>query len=942
MLNRRKTLAIALLMLCLPLSASPAEGVACNGCTWCVSGRKYQAQGDPGDLDCPTTLRCDLGCSTSCDGCTSISDCRSDECSGDYVRRWSCSSCQCTKTDTLCADSCKSKVNGGCYESDCTCVMSAQGTPTCTCSVENEHDDGACTYTSCSGNCKKSGTYPNYGCSGGSCTYTSASCSADCAAGTVCSGGSCSTGNCGTTNCPSDYCSGNTFYNYPSTCSKYCDGSGSCGSCTCSASTSTCSASGCCAATCSATGGCGTTNSGVTPQTCTGSCSYKKCDYSAQTCDTKTSSPSGTKACKADCTWDTCSYSCPSDECSSNSECACRRSGASCTSVGQCCSTYVSGTTCYYQRSCEGGECNYLTGSVAPTCSSTNLVEYECASTGPNIVTNALCSSSNHFNCQSVSCGGSTYYCTYDGASLTWAWRTSKPAEVCNDGSVDNDCDGLVDEDCGGCTKNVGLSAPDILPSSPSAGDSFYIECPTSNGGWCTNCVHAYADGDSHSCGFNSWAGDTAVFSCSGMDPGTYTAKCSTDQNPYSCGVQLNVKCCEESRTKSYTVADSCIGFSDQLMCQDAGCEWCTSDASGCLNGKIVTGAKCRSSQSYCQYEYALECGTACLQNSDCTCDEACTKQYPNCQGSYTLATCNQATHTCVYSGASSNEAGKCADKIDNDCDGVMDCSDAGECPPSDPACSEWTNVCGGGDVPCDAFLTSNPRSCRASPFENYNVAFQGYCCYGSSYPVGSGATTYCCYTASQTKKTGCAPTGDCVNKQLAVNTADGNFCSTDGWECEYNYQTVECCNNDDCAPKVGEHVPTCRLSDHACEWGSQCLGSNSDCYYSCCSNALGGPDYGNPIGTCKTIGSLGSSNKYLCVSASPLDWHVCEEATAGEEITYDGSVYICQHSQDGYAWETKPVMIKTVWVALAFTIVAMGLILNSKLIKLPGRKKKK
>lgn len=48
----------------------------------------------------------------------------------------------------------------------------------------------------------------------------------------ACSGGTCAA--CPTTSCPADYCSGTTYYDYPSTCQQTCSGT-SCQSCTCTA-----------------------------------------------------------------------------------------------------------------------------------------------------------------------------------------------------------------------------------------------------------------------------------------------------------------------------------------------------------------------------------------------------------------------------------------------------------------------------------------------------------------------------------------------------------------------------------------------------------------------------------------------------------------------------------------------------------------------------------
>ncbi|MCC5994553.1 MAG: NEW3 domain-containing protein [Candidatus Aenigmarchaeota archaeon] len=129
----------------------------------------------------------------------------------------------------------------------------------------------------------------------------------------------------------------------------------------------------------------------------------------------------------------------------------CSTEGEFCSSDSDCCSYYVSGSTCYYNPICSPGRrgeefyvCSFLTCSLADSCSANTLIVGKtCSPSGCSAGTTYTCSASSHTNCQQVACGGSIYYCTYDGSS--WAWRTSKPAEVCDDG-IDNDCDGLTDD----------------------------------------------------------------------------------------------------------------------------------------------------------------------------------------------------------------------------------------------------------------------------------------------------------------------------------------------------------------------------------------------------------------------------------------------------------------------------------------------------------------
>ncbi|MBN1945942.1 MAG: DUF1566 domain-containing protein [Bradymonadales bacterium] len=66
---------------------------------------------------------------------------------------------------------------------------------------------------------------------------------------------------CGSTSCEDDYCDDNVFHDYPESCTRNCDGAGTCDTCSCTALPTICAvgeSNQCCLATCDADGGCAT------------------------------------------------------------------------------------------------------------------------------------------------------------------------------------------------------------------------------------------------------------------------------------------------------------------------------------------------------------------------------------------------------------------------------------------------------------------------------------------------------------------------------------------------------------------------------------------------------------------------------------------------------------------------------------------------------------
>jgi len=402
-------------------------GQTCSGCG---------ANGATGSCGGGTTYTCDAATHTecqsaSCDGTPYY--CTQD--GGTWQWRTSDNPDRCGGN----SDDCYDDYGDGCQTKDFRCSAGA-----CTFTPSNQYADTSCSYAGCSAdNCTKTGAYEDYYCDAGSCTAHSDSCSEDCAPNTVCSAGICSAGPCEAKDCPDDYCSGDTLYDYPSSCNKYCSG-GSCLDCTCEASPTPC----------------GTTDCSMFTDTCIDSSLYY--DYPTS-CDNPCTTQAGDDACSA-CGCDPGITTCAAGGCC---QIACDLAAGCYTSAGIC-SDSCSANTLTINQTCSGCGANGATGSCGGG-------------------TTYTCDAATHTECQSASCDGTPYYCTQDGG--TWQWRTSDNPDRC--GGNSDDC---YDDYGDGCqTKDFRCSAGacTFTPSNQYADTSCsYAGCSADN---CTK-TGAYED----------------------------------------------------------------------------------------------------------------------------------------------------------------------------------------------------------------------------------------------------------------------------------------------------------------------------------------------------------------------------------------------------------------------------------------------------------------
>jgi hypothetical protein len=280
-----------------------------------------------------------------------------------------------------------------------------------------------------------------------------------------------------------------------------------------------------------------------------------------------------------------------------------------------------------------------------------------------------------------------------------------QPSEACGD-QLDNNCNGAVDE---GCACDAGASQGCFTgPASACDGGACYGICrrgaqlcaPTSDGGLgfgsCGGQVlplaEACADGLDNDC-------DNLV-DCA--DPQCATRACATGAASAKTCFNSSCQCVFNGAVSTVEVCnDGVDNTCDSVVdCAQASC---ANQACG-ANGKQCVGTTCSC---------VVDGGTAeasevsCGDSRDNDCDGLVDCQDSSCAGQTcgTGKRCSQNVCTCLVDGGvpQATEA-LCADGVDNDCDGLIDCADpncAASCATAETNCLDNVDNDGDGKTDC-------------------------------------------------------------------------------------------------------------------------------------------------------------------------------------------------------------------------------------------------
>ncbi|MBI5503035.1 MAG: hypothetical protein HY907_22510 [Deltaproteobacteria bacterium] len=484
-----------------------------------------------------------------------------------------------------------------------------------------------------------------------------------------------------------------------------------------------------------------------TSYTCTGdACMRRTCD-GAGVCDEDPmppSEPCGTTACPADsCSGATfhdypagCTSTC--DGAGNCSACACLPRDTACAAgpTDECCDAACSaGAGCYtVPGSCGGGDVcsnpNVLT--VGSVCSG-------CGAAGANGVCGGggsfTCNAATHVECQSVSCGGSSFWCTRVGG--VWQWRA---VAACDDGNACTWGDTCGGTSCAGtpvtCTSN---------------------DCVTRTCNGSAACTEVFRP-SGFACGTTGCPPDYCAFgafhdysgSCSGSCDGAGTCvPCSCPEIVTACTVGPTNACCAAA-------CDPVTGCGTTA----AACADACSDPNSLVVGRACTGCGPNGANGVCGAGTTRECRAG---------------SWVPCQS----VTCGGTTYYCTDQGGSIRwRAG------DSRCDDGALCTYNDVC--TGASCAGTSHTCD-STPPCVTRACDGTIGCAVTynaglACDDGNGCTAGETCNASGGCTGGASTAVCGDTLCNCGETAASCPGDCgVPCPTGVTLATWDS-GADGW----------------------------------------------------------------------------------------------------------------------------------------------------------------
>lgn len=430
------------------------------------------------------------------------------------------------------------------------------------------------------------------------------------------------------------------------------------------------------------------------------------------------------------------------------------------------------------------------------------------------------------------------------------------PGPFCSD-AIDNDCDGFIDCADPGCATDPFCLCGDGICAPPEIPCTCPADCglPTATEtGLCADTIDNDCDGPID-CADPDCAGDPACLCGDGV--------CAPPENPCTCPVDCGLPMLTEVGRCADGIDNDCDGPIDCADPDCAGDPACT-----CGDGVCAPPENPCTCPIDCGLPAPEGLGLTCADGIDNDCDGFIDCADPGCAGNPACVcgngVCTPPENQCncpIDCGPPTiTEVGLCTDGLDNDCDGPTDCADP-DCI-GDPACLCGNGACDPGENPCNCAVDCGPVALNEVPGTTCTDGIDNDC----DGPID-------CADPDCTTDPAClCGDGICLPTEICTCPADCGVppaVETPGLNCTDGLDN-DCDNRTDCADLDCASDPACLCGNGTCSPGENPCNCPADCGAvgaetpgAACSDGIDNDCDGDI--DCADVGCIGDPNCPCC-----------------------------------------------------------------------------